>query len=89
VVTIYPEVEGTVQEVLVAENTSVQAGQLLLRIDRAALDLDGRVRRRKSTAYAVNLRRPFGSSRCARACWPSPKIKEISRRANCNVSASC
>jgi membrane fusion protein (multidrug efflux system) len=40
VVTIYPEVEGTVQEVLVAENTSVQAGQLLLRIDRAALDLD-------------------------------------------------
>ena len=35
VVTIYPEVEGTVQEVLVAENTSVQAGQLLLRIDRA------------------------------------------------------
>lgn len=40
VVTIYPEVEGTVQEVLVVENTSVQAGQLLLRIDRAALDLD-------------------------------------------------
>lgn len=40
VVTLYPEVEGEVQEVLVEENALVKAGQPLLRIDRAALELD-------------------------------------------------
>ncbi|MFZ9652792.1 MAG: HlyD family secretion protein [Steroidobacteraceae bacterium] len=58
IVTIYPEVEGTVQEVLVAENASVAAGQLLVKLDRAALELDVE----RAAAQLESLRAEFAAT---------------------------
>ncbi|NBW88734.1 MAG: hypothetical protein EBR51_02285 [Gammaproteobacteria bacterium] len=61
IVTIYPEVEGTVQEVLVAENASVAAGHP--RTSRRP------PRRASATgSCAPSSPRRFASTKCVRAC---------------------